>query len=34
MFGPLNLDTEEGRRELAKLKTHKSLYDALRELAA
>ncbi len=34
MFGSLNLDTEEGRRDLQKLKIHKSLYEALRELAA
>lgn len=34
MYGSLNLDTEEGRRELQKLKTFKSLYEALTELAA
>lgn len=34
MYGSLNLDTEEGRRELQKLKTFKSLYEALTALAA
>ena len=32
MYGTPNLETEEGRRELQKLKTFKSLYEALRDL--
>ncbi len=34
MYGSLNLDTDEGRRAWQKLKTYKSLYEALSELAA
>jgi hypothetical protein len=34
IYGSLNLDTEEGRRELQKAKTFKSLYEALAELVA
>ena len=34
MYGTPNLETEEGRRELQKLKTFKSLYEALRDLTA
>jgi len=34
MYGPSNLETEEGRRELQKLKTFQSLYEALRDLTA
>lgn len=34
MYGTPNLETEEGRRELQKLKIFKSLYEALRDLTA
>lgn len=34
MYGSLNLDTDEGRRAWQKVKTYKSLYEALSDLAA
>jgi hypothetical protein len=34
MYGTPNLETEEGRREFQKVKTFKSLYEALRDLTA
>jgi hypothetical protein len=34
MYGSLNLETEAGRRDLQKLKSYKSLYEALSDLAA
>jgi hypothetical protein len=34
MYGSLNLETDEGRRQWQKLKIYKSLYEALNELAA
>jgi len=34
MYGTPNLETEEGRREFQKVKTYKSLYEALRDLTA
>lgn len=34
MYGAPNFETEEGRREFQRLKTYKSLYEALRDLTA
>lgn len=34
MYGSLNLETEEGRRDWQKLKIYKTMYEALRDLAA
>jgi hypothetical protein len=34
MYGTPNFETEEGRQEFQRLKTYKSLYEALRDLTA